>query len=275
MSEEVQAEVVPVEAASEPVEEILESTTSTDEGDVNSPGEETTEKPRAKGVQKRIDELVSQRQTEQEAKEHAQAEAEFLRKQVERMQTPEKAPTPVEIELPKVPNPLSFDSDEDYQAAAQDYSKQMYGLAQKAVTDGAQQAQAQTAHQQAQTAFDQRAAAFAQTVPDYQAVVTDPSVPISNEMAEVLRNSEAGPQMAYYLAKNKVDAYRIANLPAGAQAYELGKLEAKAALPNVKNISSAPTPIKPLAGGGEATKVDPDTLPIDEWMAKRGAGEIR
>ena len=68
MSEEVQAEDLSVESANEPAEELLDSATSTDEGTVNSPGEETTEKAKPKGVQKRIDELVTQRETEKRRK---------------------------------------------------------------------------------------------------------------------------------------------------------------------------------------------------------------
>jgi len=275
MSEEVQAEVLPVASANEPAEELLDSATSTDEGTVNSPGEETTEKAKPKGVQKRIDELVTQRETEKEGKQRAIAEADFYKKQIESMQKPKEPEVVPEVELPVMPNPLSFDTDEAYQSASTAYSKQIYDLARNAAVGINKQTQQDVIAQQQKSAFDLRAAEFAQKVPDYHAAVGNPSLVITDHMAGVIQTSDAGPEIAYHLANNPTESYRIASLPPAVQAYELGKIEAKASLPSVKTVSGAPAPIKPLQGGGEAASINPDTLSIDDWMSKRNAGEIR
>jgi len=48
------------------------------------------------------------------------------------MQKPKEPEVVPEVELPVMPNPLSFDTDEAYQSASTAYSKQIYDLARNA-----------------------------------------------------------------------------------------------------------------------------------------------
>jgi hypothetical protein len=84
---------------------------------------------------------------------------------------------------------------------------------------------------------------------DYQDVVYNPKLRITNEMAETIRMSDNGPDIAYFLGTNEKEAERISKLSPLAQAREIGKIENKlATAPAVtKKLSSAPAPISPIS----------------------------
>ena len=82
---------------------------------------------------------------------------------------------------------------------------------------------------------------------------------ISREMATVIMDSEIGPEIAYYLAKNVDESKRIWALSPLAQAAAIGKIEAKlTAKGPAKPSSNAPNPIKPI-GSGRSTNPARDT----------------
>ena len=103
--------------------------------------------------------------------------------------------------------------------------------------------------------FEDRVDEFIDEHPDYDEKVTNnTSLPISREMADVIKFSDVGPQLAYHLADNPKEAERISKLSPLLQAKELGRLEVSiTATPEVKQ-SNAPapiTPIKPKSGGDQ------------------------
>jgi len=66
-------------------------------------------------------------------------------------------------------------------------------------------------------------------------------------MAESIRASDIGPEVAYYLGANPKEAERISRLAPIMQAKEIGRIEAKLANdPPVKRTTSAPAPISPV-----------------------------
>ncbi len=82
---------------------------------------------------------------------------------------------------------------------------------------------------------------------DFKQVVENPALHITPIMAETIRASEIGPDVAYYLGSNPREAEKIAALPPFLQAKEIGKLEVKlTASPPVRKTSSAPPPIAPV-----------------------------
>jgi hypothetical protein len=96
------------------------------------------------------------------------------------------------------------------------------------------------------------------------------------EMAQVIKASDIAVELAYHLGTNLNEAERIFRLPPMLQVKELGKLEAKleSSPPEVKKISSAPEPIKPVQGGKSVNPVydttDPrsaKTMSASEWIA--------
>jgi hypothetical protein len=94
---------------------------------------------------------------------------------------------------------------------------------------------------QSTRSFEEREAAVRASKPDYDTIVRDPSLPITPLMAEVIRESEKGPELAYYLASNRSELAQIASRPPHLQAAALGRIEASLTTP-----APAPAAIKPI-----------------------------
>ncbi len=118
--------------------------------------------------------------------------------------------------------------------------------------------------------FEERAEKVAEKYPDFDAVVKNPSLPISDSMAEYIRLSDQGPDVAYHLGKNPGEAARIAQLTPVAAARELARIEGELAAKPKARLSNAPEPITPVGNRGRAsTSASPsDDDDIDTWMRK-------
>ena len=109
---------------------------------------------------------------------------------------------------------------------------------------------------------------------DFDQVAYNPNLPITDVMAETIRASDIGPELAYHLGSNPKEAERIAKLSPFLQAKEIGRIEAKlAAEPPVKKTSSAPEPIRPVTAratnSGVTDTTDPrstKTMSDSEWI---------
>lgn len=109
---------------------------------------------------------------------------------------------------------------------------------------------------------------------DFEQVAYNPSLPITNVMAEAIQSSDIGPEVAYFLGTNPKEAERISKLTPYVQAKEIGKIEAKLAdNPPVKKTSSAPTPITPVTarttGSPAYDTTDPrstKTMTASQWI---------
>lgn len=120
---------------------------------------------------------------------------------------------------------------------------------------------------------------------DYDQVVkNNPTLPITQVMADVIRMSDIGPDIAYFLGTNPKEAARISQLPAGLQAKEIGKIEAKLESnpPAVKKTTNAPPPIAPVNGRGTGTPTydttDPrsvKTMSTSEWIEAERQRQIK
>jgi len=141
-------------------------------------------------------------------------------------------------------------------------------LAQHAVSQQQRAAAAQQARMYAE--YHSRADAFSRSVPDYEAVAH--TAPISDSVADVIRESEHGPAVAYWLGKNPAEAQRISGLSPRRQAVEIGRIEARLeaakSAPKPNTVSKAPEPLTPLRGRAtpSANSLSP-TLPADTFFA--------
>lgn len=106
--------------------------------------------------------------------------------------------------------------------------------------------------------------------PDYDAVARNPSLLIPDALAELIVESEIGPDLAYHLGKNPNEAARLARLSGKSLAKEIGKLEARLSQPSsAPKVPSAPVrPVSGIAAGG--TK-DPGSMSMAEYAAWRKA----
>lgn len=115
--------------------------------------------------------------------------------------------------------------------------------------------------------YDQKLAEFRKTAPDFDDVMAEfiedygqVEVP---EIVQVAMESDHGPAIAYFMAKNPTEVERIAKLPTHKRLLELGKIEAKVSMTNkqekvieTKKVSKAPAPVEPVKGTGKVDTSD-------------------
>lgn len=110
---------------------------------------------------------------------------------------------------------------------------------------------------------------------NFDELIKAPDLRISEDMVIAMADTENPADIAHYLATNKAEAARIAELPPRTQAKEIGKLEAKlsAEPPKpTKKITNAPAPIEPV-GGSDASTKDIHEMSFSEYEKKRNEQE--
>jgi hypothetical protein len=219
---------------------------------------EQPEKHKA-GFQKRIAELVQERNDYRRSLEQERRRIDQLVELVTQKQEPEKAPEAPTLES------VGYDESK-YQAAIVEYAK---AEARKEVQQTLRTEREQSQRQAKTESFKTREAEYAKGVDDYVDAVYDPNTPISQTMAEVIADSDLGPQLAYHLAKNRAEAQAIYGMSPVAAARELGRLEAKLSVPKPPPVSKAPPPAPVVKATEPEINEDPDTMSIDKWMKWR------
>lgn len=221
--------------------------------------EDSSDEPpkKAKGVQKRIDELVRQREEyrtlfEQERQERA--------RMFEMMQKPQKEAT-------GKPEISQFEDHDQYLEALADWKVKAH-----LEEEGRRRAELERQRQaeQQNTAFRERLAKAADKYDDFHSVVTA-DVQVSSAVGEAIKDSDVGPDLMYFLGKNPDEARRISALNPVAAVREIGRIEARieeASKPKPKPFSKAPEPVKPL-GGKEVVSKRPEEMSMSEYVAWR------
>lgn len=217
--------------------------------------------------QSELDAIVSKRLGKAE-RAWERRHREMLEMALDRVVKPAAEPQQVD----DAPDPEKFSDLKSYMAAVARYeAKQM--LSQTAQEHGKAREQQTVKERQATLArnFQAQVDKGAEKYDDFAEVALDPSVPISEVMAEAIAESDVGVELAYHLGKNRTEAARIAALGPVAAARELGKLEAKlTAAPPIRS-TSAPAPITPVKGAAKTEK-DPSDMSskeFAEWRRKQ------
>lgn len=117
---------------------------------------------------------------------------------------------------------------------------------------------------------------------DFDQVAYNPNLRVTDVMAETIKASDLGPDLAYWLGSNPKEADRISRLSPLLQAREIGKIEAKiSAEPPQKKTTSAPAPIKPVTARatnpGVTDTTDPrstQTMSTSDWIAAERQRQI-
>jgi len=225
--------------------------------------EEVEKKPDSSDkFQGRIDKLTRRFRESERETASVRAENERLQKELsERPEITEPAKTLAD-----------FDFDEDkyrdyiFTGATQ--------AAEKAAERVARKLQDESRSKRVDHEFERRESEFAATVDDFQVVVYNDDLNISGVMAEEIRVSEIGPEMAYYLGKNPEDASEIAGLSQREAVRRMTQLETrlmneKAKKP--KEVSDAPPPPPQIKSGdaGMSKSIDDPDLSDAEFAKMR------
>lgn len=177
-----------------------------------------------KGVQKRIDKLTQQRyEREARIRELEAKIAESERKAQESQ--PE-------------PDPTQFDTWEKYLEAKVKHE------ADKRIREIERLA-----------GFNERAATVRQQNPDFDAVLQSAATGVSDAVMETILETEDGPSVAYYLAKNPTELYRLNAMNERQQVLELGRISSRlsAKMPERK-VTNAPPPPPAVKAAGSTQK---------------------
>ena len=251
MSQEVAAEIDTAQAAPEP-------TAVTEANPVEQQGTEPEVEQQTKTfTQEELDAIVKKRLDREQRKWERQ-----------------RAQQPVAEQSRQLPSAEQFESTEAYaEALAVQKAEQL--LAQREM---------HKQHTELLEAYHDREEQARDKYQDFEQVAYNPKLPITTVMADTIRASEVGPDVAYYLGTNVKETERIARLPPILQAKEIGKIEAKLAdNPPVKRTTSAPAPITPVTARGSNNNPSFDTtdprsiknMSTSEWIEAERARQMR
>ena len=257
MSEEVENLAEVPEATEVPPAPEQEATAAPESEEAQAPEAEQTEAAK-KFSQEDLDAIVSKRL----AREQRKWEREMRMRQANQPAMPKE-----------VPPADQFESVEAYAEA----------LAAKKAEELLQQRQFQEQQAQILEAYADREEEARNKYDDFEQVAYNPNVPITAVMAETIRASDVGPDVAYYLGSNPKEADRISRLSPYLQAKEIGKIEVKlTSNPPAKKTSSAPAPIAPVTARGNTGKVLDTTDPrsvkemsTSEWIEAERQRQIK
>jgi len=298
------AESAPAEKQAEAKAEVKpEDSSASDETETEAEAEATepAEPPKkSKGVQKRIDELIRQREDERRQREATEARLDRALAAIERTTGKPAADAKQELaeEDPEPMRPIKaqFPDENGYEQARDQYTEdKARWIARREIQATIAERDRQAAEarsleeqQRVHKTYKDRVDKAADKYEDFHEVAESPDVAISVPMAHAIMSSEYGPELQYQLGKNPAEAERISKLSVPQQLLALGRMEAKlaqdaapktetpaepakepAAPARSVTVSSAPPPVKPTkAGNAEANKSIED-MSMEEYAAHR------
>ena len=243
--------------------------------------------PRA--VQKRIDEVISQKKaTEQRAQAEIQHWQRIAYEEAQKAEAAAKQRQQMEIDTSQ-PTLESCGGDlEKYIAATTEWASKKQALALKAQleeqqrqmrgeTDQQRQAEMQRAQQAQAFAAEQRFVMGKieegkKQYPDFDKAIMNPDLPkfrdVNPAAYQAILSSERGIDVAYYIAKNPMLAHEIALSPPMQAVMKIGQIEGMFRAGH--KVTQAPPPPTQVAsvGSGDATTLN-DKMSMEEWVARR------
>jgi len=241
------------------------------------------EPPDPSALQAKIDQLKEvQKKAEEDAKywrqQKAEARAEYFRDR-DRGAAPPPAPPPADI--PGIgPEPKAADFT--------DYDEYVKGLTDWRVKQARAQWEMESARKAQQEALQHRQENLKtklqegyQLYPDFEEVAFDRTAShITPMVVDILAECDHPADVAYYLAKNRVEGMAISRMTPLQAARAMAKLEDKIVAtrtgtpaPTTKPITKAPPPIKPVGSGAPVSK-DPEKMTqkeYEQWRLSQGA----
>lgn len=228
-----------------------------------------------------IEELEQKRKKAEEdavywRKQKAEARADYF-KGGDRV--PERQPPPPPVSYPESgpePKPSDFEDYDKFVVALTDHRVKTARMQWEMDTARKEQQKTQMERQQnLQAKLQEGFTKF----PDFEEVAFDRSaIHITPMVVDILADCEHPADLAYYLAKNRVEGVAISRMTPIQAARAIAKLEAKLegqppqSPPNpspTKPITNAPPPISPVGAGKAGIQKDPEKMTQREYEAYR------
>lgn len=222
--------------------------------DATADNVEAVEEPRkVDRVQKRIDRLTKE-------KYELAAENEYLKRIAqERPQAKEVATSLDRADYPDDKSWIEAIADQKAEAKTRAYIEAEKQKEAKAEAEKRQM----TVQQKADNIFAEAAKLGDLDVEDFNEVTYTPA------MSEAILESDLGAKIVFHLASNPEYAEKIAQMSPARQAAEIGKLEDRLEAKEPVRKSAAPSPIKPISGGGKTFTGLSDAMDADTWREAR------
>lgn len=237
--------VAATEATPAPVSPADQVSATPIEGDEPSKpaGKTYSEEEHQKAIQKRIG--VESRKLERIAR--AEARAELAERQLQELQKPKEAAPAGR------PDPKDFKDFDSYHDALTDWKvdQKLSKRTDEAKRETDAQQQARMERERGET-LKQRFADAEAKYPDFRDVLADPDLPFNGPILAYIEDSKIGGDVAYHLAQNKAEAFRIAGLSPIQQVLALNALESK--LTAAPAPTRTPEPIVPNSGNAPSRK---------------------
>lgn len=255
----VAPESAPVETQEVQTEQPVEPVSEVSEPAQEQPAEEPKVVQELKRVRKRAQE--------------AERKAAYYEGMMAAQQHKPAATTEVVDQTVSTPKLEDFDDFDQFEAAKEQYLIQK---AKQELQRSMQMEQAKATQQQLDQKFAEKIAKAAEIEPDVADIVNDPTLPVSQDMASLIKQSEMSVELLKYINDNRQAAQRMMQMAPAQLGYEMGRLEATIAAKAMsvkveapKKVSMAPEPIQTVTSNG-AVDPDPDSMPIEEWMKRFG-----
>jgi len=151
--------------------------------------------------------------------------------------------------------------------------EQFAEAADKVIERKLSEAEAKRAEVERSKSFRAKEAKFAKTVEDYAEVAH--YAPISTTVADLVKELEDGPAVAYFLGNNPEKAEELSAMPERQAALELGRIEVRLAAEReklkAKKVSGAPPPTPKIEGSEPGLSIsvnspESDKLSTKEWV---------
>jgi hypothetical protein len=262
----------------EPVDTGTEQAAAQPQGNETSPpnSDEKEQKRRDNGFQRRINEIVKDRENYKAMAERERQERlrimDLLEKSRIEPHPQGRGPQSNPNQPPKVEQ---FERYEDFLEARSEWAaERKFQQLQEAQQRKSEESNHQRLIEDQQRQMMEQSKAVntliekaEQKYPDFYEKVFDTSgnVPISTVVATAILESDVGADVAYYLGTHPEEAQRIAKLSPTSQLREFGKMEVSLA----KQQSAAPPPIKPVDGRGANDGPPGPNADMKTWLKWR------
>ena len=220
--------------------------------------EEQVEEPEKKGgFSKRIDKLTQQKYEAMLLAEEKAKEAEYWKAQAQVQKAPVTDSKPTIDQFYDAPDPQ-----EAFMEALVDWKTE------KKLHETFVRREQETQQNSVVQSYQKQVTDAKGKYDDYDEVVYNPAVPITNAMASSIMESDVGAEVAYYLASNINEAKRIAAMSQMKQVKEIGRIEEKLSQPS-KRTTNAPSPVRTVAGKSESSSKNYEKMDYAEYAASR------